>query len=73
MTKIIKETVQTTTRAHTVERLIRTSKCNLYRRLDSLKQDRIVGNPTDNQYCIPSVAVENRTTKLWMRHELLNI
>ena len=31
---------------------------------------KIVGNPTDNQYFISSVAVQHRTTKLWMRHEL---
>ena len=34
------KTVQTTTHAHTVERFIRTCKDNLYRRLDSLKQDK---------------------------------
>ena len=32
--------VQTTTHAHTVERFIRTSKDNLYRRLDALKQTK---------------------------------
>ena len=156
MIRFINETVQTTTHAHTVERFIITFKDNLYRILDSLKQDktnwikhidniiksmiqlstallkpsllklvikitiygltgtfkiqpkiientpiwpgdmvryklkpsigtkshepkwgstrhRIVGNPTDNQYYIPSVAVENRTAKLWRRHELLKV
>ena len=34
---------------------------------------RIVGNSTDNRYCIPSVAVEHRTYKMWMRHELLKV
>ena len=151
------KSVQTSTHAHTVERLIITFKNNLYSRLDSLKQDetnwikhmnniikkqsstehsvtqikpaeagneedhlwvnwhlqnsakknrkhpditngdmvryklkpsigtkshepkwsstrhRIVGNSTDNQYYIPSVAVENRKTQLWMRHELLKV
>ena len=154
--KIINGTVQTTTHAHTVERLIRTFKNNFDRRLDPLKQDktnwikyiniikrqnstehsvtqikpteagnkenhlwvnwhlqnsakknrkhpditngdmvryklkpsigtkshepkwsstrhRIVGNSTDNQYYIPSVAVDNRKTKLWMRHELFKV
>ena len=157
MINFMNGTVQTSTHAHTAERFIRTFKDNLYRRLDSLKQDktnwikhidniiekqtstehsvtqikptevgnkenhvwvnwhlqnaakknrkhpdikdgdmvryklkpsigtkshepkwsstrhRIVGNSTDNQYYIPSVAVEHRKTKLWMRHELLNI
>ena len=40
MVKCINETVQTTTHAHTVEGLIRTFKNNLYRILDSLKQDK---------------------------------
>ena len=44
MINIINETetkiVQTTTHAHTVERFIRTFKNNLYRILDSLKQDK---------------------------------
>ena len=39
----------------------------------SSTRHRIVGNPTDNQYYIPSVAVEHRKTKLWMRHELLKV
>ena len=39
----------------------------------SSTRHRIVGNSTDNQYYIPSVAVENRKTKLWMRHELLKV
>ena len=39
----------------------------------SSTRHRIVGNSSDNQYCIPSVAVENRKTNLWMRHELLNV
>ena len=157
MLKLINETVQTSTNAHTVERFVRTFKYNLYRILDSLKQDktnwikhidniinkqnstehsvtqikpteagnkenhlwinwhlqnaakknrkhpdikdgdmviyklkpsigikshepkwsstrhRIVDNSIDNQYYIPSVAVENRKTKLWMRHELLKV
>ena len=34
---------------------------------------RIVDNSIDNQYYIPSVAVENRTTILWMRHEVLKV
>ena len=32
---------------------------------------KIVGNPPNNQHFIPSVAVENIKTKLWLRHELL--
>ena len=39
MIKFINETVQTSTHAHTVERFIITFKDNLYRRLDTLKQD----------------------------------
>ena len=43
MIRFLKESdiksIQTTTHAHTVERAIRTFKDNLYRRLDSLKQD----------------------------------
>ena len=34
------KSVQTTTHAHTVERFIRTFKDNLYRRLDSLNEDK---------------------------------
>ena len=34
------KSIQTSTRAHTVERFIRTLKYYLYRRLDSLKQDK---------------------------------
>ena len=151
----MKKSIQTTTHAHTVERFIRTFKMNLYRRLDSLKQDKtewtkhissiitkynstehstiqitpneatkpynrlwiiwhlqnaakknkkyekikdgdmvrfklkpsigtkshepkwsstrhkVVGDSTDNQYYIPSIAVEYRKSKMWMRHELL--
>ena len=37
--KFITEAVQTSTHAHTVERFIITFKDNLYRRLDTLKQD----------------------------------
>jgi hypothetical protein len=39
MINFINETVHIITHAHTVEGLIRTFKDNLYRRLDSLKQD----------------------------------
>ena len=39
----------------------------------SSTRHRIVGNSTDNQYYIPSVAVENRKTKLRMRRELLKV
>ena len=34
------KSVQTITHAHTVERFIRTFKDNLYRRLDSLNEDK---------------------------------
>ena len=37
----------------------------------SSTRHKSVGNPTDNQYVIPSVVVEHRTTKLWMKYELL--
>ena len=40
MIKFINGTVQTSTHAHTVERFIRTFKDNLYRTLDSSKQDK---------------------------------
>ena len=39
----------------------------------SSTRHRIVGNSTDNQSYIPSVAVEHRKTKLWMRYELLKV
>ena len=39
----------------------------------SSTRHRIVGNYPDNQYYIPSIAVENRKTKMWLRHELMNI
>ena len=34
---------------------------------------KVVGNSINNQYFIPSVAVENRKSKVWMRHELLKV
>ena len=37
----------------------------------SSTRHKAVGNSTNNQYYIPSVAVENRKSKVWMRHELL--
>ena len=33
----------------------------------------VVGNSTDNQYYIPSIAVEYRKSKIWMRHELMKV
>ena len=33
----------------------------------------VVGNSTNNQYVIPSVAVENRKSKVWIRHELMKV
>ena len=37
----------------------------------SSTRHKVVGNSTNNQYYIPSIAVEYRKSKLWMRHELL--
>ena len=37
----------------------------------SSTRHKVVGNSTNNQYFIPGVAVENRKSKLRMRHELL--
>ena len=37
----------------------------------SSTRHKVVGDSTDNQYYIPSIAVEYRKSKLWMRHELL--
>ena len=34
---------------------------------------KVVGNSNGNQYLIPSVAVDHRNTKLWMRYELLKV
>ena len=39
----------------------------------SSTRHKVVGNSTDNQYYIPSIAVEHRTTKLWMKHELIKV
>ena len=33
----------------------------------------VVGSPTDNQYYIPSLAVEYRNSQVCMKHELLNV
>ena len=39
---------------------------------NGVRQDiKVVGNSTDNQYFIPSTAVEYRKSKMWLRHELL--
>ena len=39
----------------------------------SSTRHKVIGNPTNNQYYIPSVAVEHRKTKLWLRHELIKL
>ena len=39
----------------------------------SSTRHKVVGNSNDNQYVVPSVAAENRKTKLRMRHELLKV
>ena len=39
----------------------------------SSTRHKVVGNLTDSQYHIPSVAVETRKSKVWMRHELLKV
>ena len=31
---------------------------------------KVVGNPTDNRYDIPSISVEHRKSKTWVKHEL---
>ena len=37
----------------------------------SSTRHKVVGDTTDNQYYIPSIAVEYRKSKMWLRHELL--
>ena len=37
----------------------------------SSTQHKVVGNSTDNRYYIPSIAVEHRKSKMWLRHELM--
>ena len=39
----------------------------------SSTRNKIVVNSTNNEYVIPSVAVEHRKYKLWLRHYLLNV
>ena len=33
----------------------------------------VVGNSTNNQYYIPSIAVEYRKSKMWLRHEIMKV
>ena len=33
----------------------------------------VVGNSTDNQYLIPSIAVEYRKPKVWLRHGIMKV
>ena len=39
----------------------------------SSTRHKVVGNSTDNQYCIPGIYVEHRTSKAWMKHGLLKV
>ena len=39
----------------------------------SSTRHKIVGNAVDNQYVIPSAAVQYRKLKVCMRHELLKV
>ena len=39
----------------------------------SSTRQTVVGNSTDNQYCIPSVTVEHRKSKIWLRHERMKV
>ena len=39
----------------------------------SSTRHKVAGNSTNNQYFIPSVAVENRKSKVWMRHEPMKV
>ena len=39
----------------------------------SSTRHKAVGNPTGNQYYIPSIAVEHRKSKMWVRHELMKM
>ena len=39
----------------------------------SLSLHKVVGNSTDNQYYIPSIAVEYRKFKAWLRHEIMKV
>ena len=34
---------------------------------------KVVGNSTDNQYFIPSIAAEYRKSKVWLRHEIMKV
>jgi len=39
----------------------------------SSTRHKVVGDSTDNQYFIPSIAVEYRKTKMWLRHEIMKV
>ena len=39
----------------------------------SSTRHKVVGKPTGNEYSIPSVAVDHRKSKVFMRHELLKV
>ena len=34
---------------------------------------KVVGNSTGNQYFVPSIAVEYRKSKVWLRHEIMKV
>ena len=39
----------------------------------SSTRHKVVEHSSNNRYFFPSVAVENRKSKVWMRHELLKV
>jgi len=39
----------------------------------SSTRHKVVGDSTNNQYYLPSIAVEYRKSKMWLRHELLKV
>ena len=39
----------------------------------SSTRHKVVGNSTNNEYFIPSITVEYRKSKIWMRHEIMKV
>ena len=39
----------------------------------SSTRHKVVGNSTNNDYFIPSITVEYRKSKIWMRHEIMKV
>ena len=39
----------------------------------SSTRHEVIRTPEGNQYVIPSIAVEHRKSKMWLRHELMKV